>query len=131
MDEARLKEARKTRANMRERLAGGSTDMQVPDEFLSPRTSRPSRASPAPDRRRGGNSREDEDMRRAIEESKRMAENDSGRSRPPANDGDKDLEEALRLSREEDENRRRMTESSSKLFDEERCVGSSACLLRA
>ena len=70
-------------------------------------------------------------MRRAIEESKRMAENDSGRSRPPANDGDKDLEEALRLSREEDENRRRMTESSSKLFDEERCVGSFACLVWA
>jgi len=119
MDEARLKEARRTRANMRERLAGGDTDVAVPDEFLNPRSGRSSRTTPQPDRqqRRGGTSREDEDLRRAIEESKRMAESE-GRPRP-SNNGDDDLEKALRLSREEDEKRRRMTESSSALFDEQ------------
>lgn len=123
LDDARLREARKTRANMRERLAGGQ-DVTVPDEFLNqPRRSKTT--SPRPDRRRqGGSSREDEDMRRAIEESKRMAENDSGRPRRTDN-SDKDLEEALRLSKEEDESRRRTTESNSALFDEERCVLSS------
>jgi len=118
MDEARLKEARRTRANMRERLAGGQTDVTVPDEFLAPRAGRSSRSTPQPDRqRRQGSTREDEDLRRAIEESKRTAEND-GRPKQ-SNNGDEDLEKALRLSREEDEKRKRMMESSSALFDEQ------------
>lgn len=62
---------------------------------------------------RGG---EDSELAAAIEASKRSAADDSKRTQT----GDADLEEAMRLSREEDERRRRElgSQSDGNLFDE-------------
>jgi epsin len=59
----------------------------------------------------------DGDLQAAIEASKRSAEEEAKRNR-----ADNDLEEAMRLSREEDERRRRELEKNgnSDLFDEQR-----------
>lgn len=59
----------------------------------------------------------DGDLQAAIEASKRSAEEEAKRNR-----ADNDLEEAMRLSREEDERRRRelAANGNSDLFDEQR-----------
>lgn len=96
---------RRTRKDMRNRMAGQpSTERE-----------RPSRASPVP--RRGGGGGGDDELQAAIEASKRSAEEEARRHM-----GDNELEEALRLSREEDERRRRELAAGSGdgLFDEQK-----------
>lgn len=94
---------RRTRKDMRNRMAG---------EPSSSANDRPSRASPPP---RGGKN-DDDELAAAIEASKRSAAEEANRHK-----GDSELEEALRLSREEDERRRRALEARAgdSLFDEE------------
>lgn len=126
-DENRLREARKGRASMRDRLSGANPTNTSDDPYFRPGGGRNrSRSNPQPSRRPGGSSREDDDLRRAIEESKRTAEAEGHRESPApqpsrnrAND-DADLERALRLSKEEDDQRRRELERNQNgLFDEQ------------
>lgn len=95
---------RRARKDMRNRMAG---------EPSSSANDRPSRASPPP---RGGKNNDDDELAAAIEASKRSAAEEANRHK-----GDSELEEALRLSREEDERRRRALEAGAgdNLFDEE------------
>ncbi|KAI0247523.1 hypothetical protein BJV78DRAFT_908543 [Lactifluus subvellereus] len=104
MDETRLRQERRSRANMRDRMLGQAGDdddnndePQVPrgDENNARRT------------RAGG----DDDLRRAIEESKRLAEERSE---------DADLARAIKLSEEEEEARRKAAlADSGSLFDDQ------------
>jgi epsin len=96
-----MKNQRATRKDMRNRMAGERGD----DEG---RRERPSRASPPA----GG----DSDLQRAIEASKRSAE-DEGRR----NQDEGDLEKAMRLSREEEERRQRelAANGGGGLFDDQ------------
>ncbi|GAA6061033.1 hypothetical protein JCM10212_004607 [Sporobolomyces blumeae] len=101
LDEKRMKSQRATRKDMRSRMAG----------------ERPERESRPSNNQRPTNGGSDSDLQAAIEASKRTAEEEAQRKR-----GDSDLEEAMRLSREEDERRRRelAANGNSDLFDEQR-----------
>jgi epsin len=105
---------RRARKDMRNRMAG---------EPSSSANDRPSRASPPP---RGGKNNDDDELAAAIEASKRSAAEEANRHK-----GDSELEEALRLSREEDERRRRALEAGAgdNLFDEEQQRSVSRTLL--
>lgn len=95
---------------------------------------RPSRASPPPrgGKAGGGGGGDDDELAAAIEASKRSAAEEANRHK-----SDSELEEAIRLSREEDERRRRALEAGAgdNLFDEEqrsaRLLRFSYTLLRA
>ena len=103
MDETRLRQERRSRANMRDRMLGqagydGDNDEpQVPkgDENNARRT-----------RGAGG----DDDLRRAIEESKRSLVTESSE--------DADLARAIKLSEEEEARRKATLADSGSLFDE-------------
>ena len=69
------------------------------------------------DQRRPNNNAEDDELAKAIEESKRSARADQDRAKRQ-NQHEKDLEEAMRLSREEDERQRRLLAGNNgSLFD--------------
>ncbi|GAA5940294.1 epsin [Sporobolomyces koalae] len=103
LDEKRMKNQRATRKDMRSRMAGERPDSGAKRERSNSR--------PPP------NGNADGDLQAAIEASKKSAEEEARRNR-----ADNDLEEAMRLSREEDERRRRELErnGNSDLFDEQR-----------
>lgn len=111
-DESRLREERRTRASMRDRMikgAGGGEydDEEEPDEN-SQRRGEPNGAA-------GRKSNRDEDeLKRAIEESKRSLQKDRQTAE------ERDLQEALRLSKEEEEKRKHDVDNSnaSALFDD-------------
>ncbi|GAA5827008.1 hypothetical protein JCM11251_002204 [Rhodosporidiobolus azoricus] len=107
LDEKRMKNQRATRKDMRNRMAGERGDRDRERE-------RPSRASPPA----GG----DDELQRAIEASKRSAEDEARR-----NQGDRDLEDAIRASREEEERRQRelAANGGGGLFDEQQQNGNS------
>lgn len=116
MDDARIREQRRTRSNMRDRMSG------YPERASRARDSDDSddeRRAPSRNRReqRRNNNAEDDELARAIEESKRSARADQDRARKN-NQHDADMEEAMRLSREEDERQKRMLAGNSgSLFD--------------
>ncbi|GAA5995121.1 hypothetical protein JCM5350_002772 [Sporobolomyces pararoseus] len=101
LDEKRMKSQRATRKDMRSRMAG-----ERPEGGRERSNSRPQ-----------PNNNNDGDLQAAIEASKKSAEEEARRNR-----ADQDLEEAMRLSREEDERRRRelAANGNSDLFDEQR-----------
>jgi epsin len=116
-DEGRLREERRNRAHMRDRMIhggptddGGGDDLEDDDENARRRgrtgTLNSKRAKP---------NNEQDDLRRAIEESKRSL------AKEQANKEEEDLEKALKLSEEEDAKRRKAVEdsNSSSLFDEQ------------
>lgn len=125
MDEARLRQERRSRANMRDRMIGnGRDDSQHELENENENVSRRSRSLP-PTRRRGG-AEDDDELKRAIEESKRsLAEEQVSAAGPvslirplflesisliQARKGvltaeERDLQEAIRLSEEAERKR--------------------------
>lgn len=117
MDEARIKEQRRARSDMRDRMSGYPTrpsrldedDDSDSDENEARRNQRTKKEVL---------SKEDADLQKALEESKRMAAAEQARSKRNQQAED-DLEKAIRLSKEEDERRRRMLEgnNNSSLFD--------------
>ncbi|KDN45452.1 ENTH-domain-containing protein [Tilletiaria anomala UBC 951] len=111
-DEARLREERRSRAHMRERMTGGSNDGLPEDGDAEGRRRRQQDTN----RRRA---REDEELSKAIEESKRMARENEERIRREAKD-EEELEQALKLSREEEDKRIKELEEKNKnaLFDD-------------
>ncbi|SNX86079.1 related to ENT2 - clathrin binding protein, required for endocytosis [Melanopsichium pennsylvanicum] len=108
-DEARLRDERRSRSHMRDRMSNGPDD----DDDASQRR----RAERERNRRQPGN--EDDELRRAIEESKRMAREEQNRIRAEAKD-EEELQRALALSKKEEEERIKALEEANKnaLFDD-------------
>ncbi|KAI8579886.1 hypothetical protein K450DRAFT_239548 [Umbelopsis ramanniana AG] len=96
MDEARLREERSSRTQMRDRMAGVDNIMA---DFQSPRDRMSPYERPPGDRGedRGGYRDEDRELRRALDESKRLAEESSRKK----NHDEDDLQKAIRLSEQE------------------------------
>ena len=108
-DEARLRNERRSRSHMRDRMSNGPDD----DDADRRRRSEQDR------NRRRPNNNEDDELRRAIEESKRMAQQEQDRIRAEAKD-EEELQRALALSKKEEEERIKALEEANKnaLFDD-------------
>ncbi|KAH9475031.1 Epsin-1 [Psilocybe cubensis] len=107
-DENRLREERRTRASMRDRMIRGANGMEN-DEPMDENASR----------RTGGlagkrPNRDEDELRRAIEESKKSL------AQERLNAEERDLQQALKLSKEEEEKRKQEVENSNaaSLFDD-------------
>ncbi|KAF8736955.1 hypothetical protein AX14_013688 [Amanita brunnescens Koide BX004] len=126
MDESRLREARRQRAQMRDRMIRGvdgapDNDFGYEDENVQRRngngntgsSARPGRTAP----------RDDEDLQRAIEESKKLHAVDELREAE-----ERDLQRAIKLSEEEEKRRREAVDNSNaaSLFDEQNQLNSPA-----
>ena|ERR1700722_13107119 len=108
-DEGRLREERRSRAHMRERMIRGSTSdepQDIPDDEPDRRRNRSNGKRPARDR-------DDEELQRAIEESKKAQVQASAEER--------DLQQAIKLSEEEEAKRNKAVQDSnaSALFDDQ------------
>ncbi|KAI0686874.1 hypothetical protein BC835DRAFT_1378024 [Cytidiella melzeri] len=115
-DEARLRQERRSRANMRDRMIGssGEGEEDFENENARRRSRTPTRVGGKP---RGG---DDDELKRAIEESKRsLAEEQARKGVLTAEE--RDLQQALKLS--EDEERKRADElaksNQNSLFDDQ------------
>ncbi|KAG6861344.1 hypothetical protein C0995_001323 [Termitomyces sp. Mi166 len=114
MDENRLREERRARASMRERMIrganGGGEDEEFPDE------NRHRRGRDVPIGQLAGKrpNRDEEELKRAIEESKRSL------AAEQASAEERDLQRAIKLSEEEEAKRKNQVEDSnaSALFDD-------------
>jgi epsin len=110
-DEGRLREERRSRAHMRERMIRGSTsdeqqDFPDVDDEHDRRKNRSNGKRPVRDR-------DDEELQRAIEESKRAQVQASAEER--------DLQQAIKLSEEEEAKRHKAVQDSNAaaLFDDQ------------
>ncbi|KAK0521634.1 hypothetical protein OC835_006830 [Tilletia horrida] len=108
-DEGRLREERRSRANMRDRMGGGSGQAEEEE-------ARRRRQQQQQQPRRN---KEDDDLKRAIEESKRMAREQEERIRAESKD-EEELQKALALSKAEEEKRIKELEQANQnaLFDD-------------
>jgi epsin len=116
-DPARLQEERRARAGMRDRMIRGHNSGHGEDEENRGRRSYapPPGAPPLP-RRNRGTDRDEEELRKAIEASKKsLAEEQSRKTE------ENDLAAALRLSEEEEAKRHKAVEDSNAaaLFDDQ------------
>lgn len=112
MDDARIRDQRKTRSNMRDRMSGYPTQESRGDSDSDDDEARRNRNN-----RKQNRTAEDSDLQRALEESKRMAAQEADRAKRNQQ-AESDLEKAIRLSREEDENRKRqLAGNNGSLFD--------------
>ncbi|KAI0264912.1 hypothetical protein BC834DRAFT_970475 [Gloeopeniophorella convolvens] len=107
-DPARLREERRSRASMRDRMLG------APGEEGDDDASPPQREDENSARRARGAGVGDDELRRAIEESKRSLAAEQARGAEDA-----DLARALRLSEEEEAKRKAGLTDSGSLFDEQ------------
>ncbi|KAI0338127.1 ENTH-domain-containing protein [Trametopsis cervina] len=115
MDEARLRQERRSRANMRDRMVGSRGELDEEPENENSR--RRSRTPPRGAGRKGG---DDDELRRAIEESKRsLAEEQSRKGVLTAEE--RDLQQAIKLSEEEERKRAEELAKSGQnnLFDDQ------------
>ncbi|GJJ76271.1 epsin [Entomortierella parvispora] len=92
-DESRLKEERRSRNAMRDRMSGRGDHEDHTPVYEGP-----------------GAGDDDRDLQRALEESRRMAQNESGR-----NSEEDDLQKALELSRKEEQDRMKTVEKYNEL----------------
>jgi epsin len=106
MDEARLRQERRSRANMRDRMLGQARDDDDDDEPLAPR-------GDENNARRARGAGGDDELRRAIEESKRSLAAEQARGAEDA-----DIARAIKLSEEEEARRKATLTDSGSLFDE-------------
>ncbi|KAE8270099.1 hypothetical protein A4X09_0g2258 [Tilletia walkeri] len=109
-DEGRLREERRSRASMRDRMGQGSG--QADDEERERRRKLQQQQRPQ-------RNKEDDDLKKAIEESKRMAREEEERIRREATDED-ELQKALAISKAEEEKRIKELEQANQnaLFDD-------------
>lgn len=106
-DDARLRHERRTRARMYERMSRGrlSPDSDVTDDEEN--VAKRARFAPEPKRR------DDDDLRRAMEESRRSMDRDRTSAE------ERDLQKAFQLSKEEEEKRAKaLADANLILFDE-------------
>ncbi|KAI0781578.1 hypothetical protein BC629DRAFT_1630200 [Irpex lacteus] len=117
-DEARLRQERRSRANMRDRMIGQRGEGE--DELLENENHRRRSGTPtrAGGRRRGGD--DDDELKRAIEESKRSLAEEQARVGGLTAE-ERDLEQALKLSEEEERKRAEELAKSNQnsLFDDQ------------
>lgn len=109
MDESRLREERKTRAHMRDRMLRG-TSSEDNDENENIRRRQDTNGLSGKKKPK----RDEDELTKAIEESRKsLVKEQNDRE-------EKELEEALRLSKEEEEKRKKDVENSnaSALFDD-------------
>lgn len=128
LDESRLREERRSRASMRDRMirggaaGNGDYDEGEEDENRRRRQQPPPTHSSLNGKRPPGKDRDEEELRKAIEESKKSFSQEHTE--------DNDLQRAIRLSEEEEAKRRSAVENSnaSALFDDQNqlCVISSS-----
>ena len=113
-DESRLREERRARAHMRDRMIRGTSD--DPSEIMDENQHRrlDTGSSPPTNGLAGKRpNRDEEELRKAIEESKKSL----AQERVTAEQ--RDLERAIRMSQEEEEQRKKqVADSSSSLFDD-------------
>ncbi|KAG8760413.1 hypothetical protein FRC14_003110 [Serendipita sp. 396] len=110
-DESRLRQERRSRANMRDRMTNGAGDSgrdETPDENTARRRQQ---SQPSSSRR----NRDDDELKRAMEASKQTFAKETGKTTEDA-----DLERALKLSEEEEKERAKAVEdaNSRSLFDD-------------
>ncbi|KAI0919817.1 hypothetical protein AcV5_001785 [Taiwanofungus camphoratus] len=116
-DESRLRQERRSRATMRDRMIRGG-GIPGDDDGLEDENSR-RRSHSLPPRRKANGPDADADLRRAIEESKRsLAEEHARKGQLTAEE--RDLQQAIRLSEEEEARRAKAIADSnqSSLFDD-------------
>ncbi|KAF9070659.1 heme peroxidase [Rhodocollybia butyracea] len=108
-DDSRLRQERRARASMRDRMVRGAAgeDNDEPGDENSRRRG-------TLDSRPGRSNRDEDDLRRAIEESKKSMAQDQITAE------ERDLQQAIKLSQEEEEKRNKAVEDSnaSALFDD-------------
>ncbi|KAK0497721.1 epsin domain-containing protein [Armillaria luteobubalina] len=112
LDEGRLRQERRARASMRDRMIRGTGgDYDEADDDADENRQRRSLNGNPPNRRNG----DEDDLRKAIEESKRTL----AQERITAEE--RDLQEAIKLSEEEEAKRNKAVEdsNSSSLFDDQ------------
>ncbi|QRV95694.1 epsin amino-terminal-like (ENTH) domain protein [Ceratobasidium sp. AG-Ba] len=113
MDDARLREERRSRASMRDRMVrGGTGEFGQDDDPMENENERRRRAQQMLGPSRGNPSREDDEMRRAIEASKRSLADEKRRQGE-----EQDLAKALALSEADEAARKRALQDSGGLFD--------------
>lgn len=105
-DEGRLRQERRSRASMRDRMLGAPGD----DDGLDGDENSRRRAHSNPPARK----RDEDELTKAIEASKRSLAEEQARGAE-----DRDLAEAMRLSKEEEERRARAAQDSGPLFDDQ------------
>ncbi|KAK0200965.1 epsin domain-containing protein [Desarmillaria ectypa] len=118
LDESRLRQERRARASMRDRMIrGAGGDYDEPNDDVDENRHRRSLNGNPPNRRTG----DEDDLRKAIEESKRTL----AQERITAEE--RDLQEAIKLSEEEEAKRHRAVEdsNSSALFDDQNQLSAS------
>ena len=110
-DESRLREERRSRAHMRDRMIGATPGDA--DGFDDENMNRRSRSVPPGGRRRGAG--DDDELNRAIEASKRSLQEEEARTKE-----ENDLQKAIRMSEEEEAKRRKALEDDNarSLFDD-------------
>ena len=115
-DESRLRHERRDRAMMRDRMVRGRGEGGEDEPGENENERRRSRSVPGGGRRGAG--REDDELRRALEESKRTLAEEQARERMTAEE--RDLQQAIRLSEEEEARRNKALQDANQaaLFDE-------------
>ncbi|KAI0791320.1 hypothetical protein C8Q75DRAFT_732423 [Abortiporus biennis] len=111
-DESRLRQERRSRAHMRDRMVGAGGG----DEFDEDENARRRSRSAPPGRRPA----DDDELKRAIEESKRTAAEEQARLGKMTAE-ERDLAEAIKLSEEDEQKRNKAVEDAnqSALFDDQ------------
>ncbi|KAJ1303907.1 hypothetical protein OPQ81_008319 [Rhizoctonia solani] len=118
MDENRLREERRSRASMRDRMVrGGTGDFGADDDAENENRRRAQQMLGAS---RSKNTKEDDEMRRAIEASKRSLADEQRRQGE-----EQDLAKAIALSEQEEAARKRALQNSGALFDDQAGPGPS------
>ena len=119
-DESRLRQERRSRAHMRDRMTGGNSGSfgEGGEDVENENVQRRSRSVPPTSGRRGGRG-EDDDLRRAIEESKKTAAEEQAKNGGLSAE-DRDLARALQLSEEEEKKRKDAVASANQggVFDQ-------------
>jgi len=119
MDESRLREARRQRAQMRDRMIRGGGDTGLDNDHGyedDENANRHNGATPSSSLASRKPNRDDDDLKRAIEESKKSHAAEELRAAE-----ERDVERAIKLSEEEEKRRKEAVDSSnaSALFDEQ------------
>lgn len=118
-DESRLRQERRSRASMRDRMAGSSNGMG--DDFDPGENENIRRRSRSlPPRRATGRGNDDDELRRAIEASKQTAADEEARKGTMTAE-ERDLMQAIKLSEEEERKRNDSVTNANQasLFDEQ------------
>ncbi|KAG2135658.1 ENTH-domain-containing protein [Suillus cothurnatus] len=120
-DPARLQEERRTRASMRDRMIRGQSNGYEEDEENGGRRSYAPPPGTPPRKANRGADRDEDELRKAIEESKKTLAEEQGRKAE-----EQDLATAIRLSEEEEAKRHKAVEDSNAhaLFDDQAQISS-------